>query len=208
MPESTEPPAQRPTDRPEPNQARSPSRQLPGAEALVRDGPVPVDLAVPHVPVRCDDLACGREEERDRQLRDRVGVASRSAQHGDAGGGGRGDIDIGRVPPAAGDGDEGLFVERVGAAVALDHHDVRSFGRDPLRELLGVVDPQRRLLEPRVGDQLGKLGEQLEPGTPDRRGDERLRACRHERPVSFRSATGATVASAVAVTPLGVPDRP
>ena len=138
--EPFEAPARGAADSAEADEPRRPARQLPGPEALVGDRPVPVDLALAHVPIGAHEAAVHGEEERDGQLGDGVGVAARRPQHGDTAGGGGGDVDVVRVATAGADGREGELEDRALDGVALDDDHVRTFTFDALGELRRVVD--------------------------------------------------------------------
>ena len=172
-PESLEPPLRRAPDRAEADEPGGAARELPGPEALVGDRAVTVRLAVAHVAVGADDAAVHGEEQRDRHLGDRVGVAPGRAQHRDALGRRGRDVDVVGVAPARADRAQREVEHRPLDRVGLDDEQVGALGRDPLRELLAVVDAQRVLLDPRVVDD---VGERLERRRVPRRGTARSRA--------------------------------
>src|SRR5206468_10223629 len=80
------------------------SGQLPRAEALVGDGAVGENALGAHVVVGGQDVAGGGEEQGDGELGDGVGVAPRRVEHGDAGGGCAGDVDVVGIAARRGDG--------------------------------------------------------------------------------------------------------
>ena len=70
--------------------------------------------------------------------------------------GGGGDVDVGGVAAARADGDEREVEDRALHAVGLDDEQVGALGRDPLGELLGVVEAQRLVVDPRVEHDVGE----------------------------------------------------
>ncbi len=148
--QALEPPAHGPPHVSQPHQAGCAAGQLPGSEALVGNGSVTEDLAGSHIGVGAQHAAGGRQEQGDAELGDGIGVAGWGAQDGDSGLGGGRDVDVVGVPSAAGQGHERLVEDRPGALIGLDHDDRGPLVGDPPGQALGVVDPQRLLLDPRV----------------------------------------------------------
>ena len=153
--EALEPPLRGPADRAEADDAGGATRQLPRAVALVGDLAARVHLAGAHVVVGGHDEAVGREQQRDRHLGDRVGVAARCAQHRDPGLGGGGDVDVVGVAAARPDQLQRQVEHRALHGVGLDDEDVGAFVDEARRELLAVVQAQRDLLDPRVVHDVG-----------------------------------------------------
>ena len=179
--EPLEPPLRRPADRAEPDDADGAARELPGPEALVGDRAVAPDLALAHVRVGPDDAAVHREEQPDGDLGHGVGVAARGAQHRDARGrwrrgcrrwSGRRGTSRSRT---SGRSSTGPFTESLSTI-----RQVGALGLDALGELLGSVEAQRPVVDPRVEHDVGaELAERLESLAAERRGHECLRAVGH-----------------------------
>ena len=91
----------------EADDARGLARVLPGAVALIGDRAAAVRVAGSHVAIGGHEPPGRGEEERNCDLRHRVGVAARSAQHRDPRRGGGGHVDVVGIAPARPDGEEG-----------------------------------------------------------------------------------------------------
>ena len=92
----------------------------------------------------------------------------------------RGDVDVGRVAAARADREQREVEHRALHRVALDDEQVRALGLDALGELLGAVEAQRAVVDPRVEHDVGaQLAQGLEPVAAERRGHQDLRAVRH-----------------------------
>ncbi len=178
-PEPFEAPRRGAADRAQPDDSRGPAGELPGAVALIGDLPGGVHLVGAHVGVGRDDEAVDREHQRHRQLRDRVGVAARGAQHRDAGRGRGRDVDVVGVAPARPDRDERHLEHGSLHRVGLDDEHVGALGSQPLGELLAVVDAQRDLLDPGVVHHVGDAPERVHPLAPEGRGHQCLVSIRH-----------------------------
>ena len=172
--EPFEPPLRGPTDRAQADQAGGLAGELPGPEPLVGDGAVAPDLARADVEVGPHDAAVHGEEERDGHLGDAVGVAAGCTQHRDPRGGGARDVDVGGVTTTCADGAEREVEHRPLHRVALDDQQVGALGDDALGELLGLVEPQRPVVDPGVEHDVGEALERVEPLTTER--------CGHENP--------------------------
>ena len=160
-----QPPSQRPADRAEPDQPGGLPGDLPGPEPLVGDRAVAKHLAGPDIRVGGQQVAGRREQQGERHLGDGVGVAARGVQHRDARAGGAGDVDVVGVAAGRGDGPQRQLEYRTADRIALHDKHIGALGGDPLGQLLGGVDPQRRLIDPRVVDHIGKSRSLSKPGT-------------------------------------------
>ncbi len=158
---------------PQPHDAHRPAGELPGPEPLVGDGAVAVDLAGAHVEVGPGDPAGDRQQQADGQFGDRVGVAPGGPQHGDALGGGAGDVDVGGITPAGADGHQGEVEHRPLHGVGLHDEQVGALGGDALGQRVGVVDAQRPVVDPRVEHHVGDLAQRVEAGPAEGSRDER-----------------------------------
>ncbi len=172
--------------------------ELPGPEALVGDGAVAVGLARAHVEVGPHDAPVHREEQRDGHLGDGVGVAAGRPQHGDALLGGGGDVDVGGVAPARADGDERQVEHRALDAVGLHDQQVGALGLDPGGQVVGVVEPQRLVVDPGIEHDVGDGAEGArgpDRGTVRSRGRDGVRSWRdsgsRDRFDPTRPSTGA-----------------
>ena len=174
--ESLEPPLGRPPDRAETDDPGRPARQLPRPEPLVRDGAVLEHLPGPDVGVGPDHVAGHREQQRDRQFGDRVGVAPGTAEHGDAGLGGGGEIDVDRIAPGGGHEPHSRGEDLRADEVGFDDQRISPLGPDPLGQLGGVVDPQRVGVDPRVVDDVCAGPQAVEPVAAQRSGHQHPRA--------------------------------
>ncbi len=159
-------------DRAEAHEPGRQPRDLPGPEALVGDGAVAEHLAGADVRVGGQHVASGRKEQGDRHLGDRVGVAAGRMQHRDARRDRSRDVDVVGVSAGGRDGTQRQVEYRPAHRIALHDKDVGLFCRRALRELLGGVDPQRALLDPRVVDDVDQLLQLVETRT--------AKGCRHE----------------------------
>ena len=153
--------------------ARGLPRVLPRAVALVGDRPAAVRVAGADVAIGGHDPPGHREEQRHRHLGDRVGVATRGAQHRDPGGGGGGHVDVVGVTPAGADREEWQIEDGAGDEIGLHHEEVGALGLDPGRQLLGVVEPHGLLVDPGVEHHVGEALERVQSFAAER--------CRHER---------------------------
>ena len=178
-------------DRAEADDARGAARELPGAVALVGDLAAARTPRRAHVVVGGHDEAVHREQQRDRDLGDRVGVAARAR--------------AARGCPA-------VVAAAMSTLLGSPRHEpmhARAGGRTPgpsrsrtrrsrmsapssldaRRELLAVVEAQRDLLDPRV---VHDVGERLSVSIP-RRGTARspvpCRSCRPRRHPRTRDVT-------------------
>ena len=171
-PESFEPPLRGSAHGTEADEAGGLTRELPGPEPLVGDRAVAPDLAGAHVEVGPDDTAVHREQQRDGHLGDAVGVAARGAQHRDARGGGGRDVDVRRVAATRTDRAERQVEHGALHGVALDDEEVGALGDDAFRELLGLVEAERAVVDPRVEHDVGEAFERLETLTAEGGGHE------------------------------------
>ena len=112
------------------------------------------------------------------------------AQHRDPGGGGGGDVDVVGVAPARADREQRQVEDRALHAVGLHDEQVGALGLDPGRQLLGVVEAQGLLVDPRVEHD---VGEALERVAGLRRGTARSRALCVPRGRSSHSGADAPV---------------
>ena len=110
-------------------------------------------------------MASGREEQRDRHLGDGVGIAARRVQHRDTRLRSACNVDVVGVPSRGGDGAQRQFEHRTAHRITFHDKHIRALGRCPFGELLGGVDPQRRLVDPRVVDHIGQLAQPVETVT-------------------------------------------
>ena len=122
------------------------------AVPLVRDLAAGVDLARAHVPVGGNDEAIGREQQRDRHLRDRIGVAARRVQHRDLRRGRGRDVDVVGIAPARADHPQVAVEDRCVHEVGFDDEDLGAVLTDARGQLLAVEQAQRHLFDPRVVD--------------------------------------------------------
>ena len=164
-PEPFEAPLQCPGDGAEPDEACGLSGHLPRPEPLVGDRAVAKRLARPHIRVGRQQVAGGPEEQRDRHLGDGVGIAAGRVQHRDARAGGAGDIDVVRVAAGRCNGPKRQVEHRAADRITLDDKHIRVLCGRALGELLGGVDPQWRLIDPRVVDHVGELAQLVETRT-------------------------------------------
>ena len=155
--EALEAPAGGPADGAQPDEAGGAAGELPAAEALVGDRAVAVHLALAHVAVGGDEVAGDGEQEADGELGHAVGVAPGRPQHGDALGGGAGEVDVGGVAAGRADGDEREVEHRAAALVGLADEDRGAELGGACGELLLVVEAERLLVDPRVDDELAEL---------------------------------------------------
>ena len=175
-------------DRAEPDDARGATGELPGAVPLVGDLAARVHLVGAHVVIGGHDEAVRREQQRDRDLGDGVGVATGRAQHRDPRLGGGLDVDVVGVAPARADELQRQVEHRPLHRVGLDDEDVGALLDEPGRELLAVVEPQRDVLDPGVVHHVGQRVERVPALAAERRG--------HQRLVSFGHAASSHVADA------------
>ncbi len=124
MPRPCEAPLRRPSDGAEPDDARGPACELPGAVALVRDLAAGVHLAGAHVVVGRHEVAVHGEEQCDRDLGDRIGVAAGRAQHRDPRLRRGRDVDVVGVASARADHAQIAVEDRTVHEVGLDDEDV------------------------------------------------------------------------------------
>ena len=82
------------------------------------------------------------------------------------------DVDVVGVAAGGRDGTQRQVEYRPAHRITLHDKDIGVFCGRPLRELLGGVDPQRALLDPRVVDDVGQLLQLVETRTAE--------GCRHE----------------------------
>ncbi len=80
------------------------------------------------------------------------------------------------ISPAAADRNQVPLEQRTRASVCFDHEQVRVLLGGALGQLLGVVDPKRLVVDPRVDHNVGDLAQQVEPRTSDRRCNECFRS--------------------------------
>ncbi len=178
--QAREPPGQRLPDRTQADDAGGLPRDLPRPVPLIRDRSALVDAAVANVAVGLDHVAVQREEQRHRHLGHGVGVAAGGTENGDLGRGRGGDVDVVRVTAARAESDQPGHVEhRLPDLVGLDDDDRRPLRGGPLGQLVGGVEAQRLLLDPRVQHDVGDLPERLEALAAERGGDEGPRLVRH-----------------------------
>src|SRR5680860_255399 len=83
------------------------------------------------------------------------------------------DVDVLGVTAGHADGAEGKVEDRSTHVVRLDDQDVGAFLSDATGELLGAVDPDRLVLDPRIEAHVGDRLERLEALAAKR--------CEHER---------------------------
>ena len=169
-PEAFEPPLGGAADRAETDEPRGAPGELPGAEALVRDRAVAVHLAFAHVDVGLRSrwrltanssatvisatASALRPGARSTGMPAAVAPATSTL------------VGSPRVEPMAHERQvEHRSLARVGLA---DEHGRADF-LGPLGELLGVVQPQRVVVDPRVDDDLAELLQRVEPRTAQRR---------------------------------------
>ncbi len=150
------PPPDRPPDGAETDQPDRPAGQLPGAEALIRDGAVAEHLSGADVGIGAKHVPGGGEQQCQRHLGDRVGVATRSVQYRDAGRGRARDVDVVGIAAGGCNRSQTQIENRAADRIALHHNDIRALGRDPFGQLLGAVDAQRALVDPGVVDHVGQ----------------------------------------------------
>ena len=179
-PEAAEPPPQGAADRTESDQADRPAGQLPGPEPLVGDGAVLVDVA-PRArrrrrpPGRGWRRTAGRPSARPPRRRCAPAPAgpARPASVAAA------TSTLFGSPRQLHTATSGSSKSGTGAPVALDDGDGGALGLHPVGQLLGVVDAQRRLVEPGVEGEVGQLAEEVESRAADRGRHQRLRSsCR------------------------------
>ena len=142
------------------------------AIALVGNRAVAEGLALAHVGVGRHHAAVDREQQRDRELRDRVGVATGRAQHRDAARRRRVDVDVGRVTSARPDRQQREVEHGPVHRIGLDHEEVGPLRFHPRRQLLCLHDADRLLVDPRVEDDLGDLFEGGASLAAERSGDQ------------------------------------
>ena len=152
------------------------------AEPLVGDGAVAKHLAGPDIRVGGQHVTGGREQQRDGHLGDRVGVAARRVQHRYPGGGGAGDVDVVGITAGGRDGPQRELEHRSAHRIGLHHKDIGAFCAGAVGQLLGGVDPQRGLVDPRVVDHIGQLAQLVETRPPQRGGHQGTRSRGHDCP--------------------------
>ena len=167
-----QPPFQCPADGAETHESGRAPGDLPGAEPLIRDGAVAEHLACPHLPVGRHHVAGGGEQKCERHLGNRVGIAGRRVQHRNARRRRTGHVDVVRVAAGGGDCPQSEVEHRTSNRITLHDNNIGGFCTDPLGELLGAVDPQRGLVDPRVVDDVGELPQLVQAGTAQRRGHQ------------------------------------
>ena len=177
-----QPPPQRPADGAEAHQAGRSPGDFAGAEPLVGDGSVAKHLAGPHIRVGGQQVTGGREQQRDGHLGDRVGVAARGVQNRDPGGGGAGDVDVVGVTAGGCDGPQRELEHRPAHRIGFHHKHIGAFCSGAIGQLFGGVDPQRRLVDPRVVDHIGQLAKLVETRPPQRGGHQGTRSRGHDCP--------------------------
>ena len=149
------------------HQSGNPSRHLPGPVALVGEGLVEHGSG-PHVAVSRDHEPVHRHQQRHRHLGHRVGVATRCTQHRDAGRSGRVDVHVVGSAPGGSDGGQRQLQHRTLARVGLAHDDVGPFGLDLCREVVGSVQLDRLVFDPRFEHHIGDIAQLLKGGAPKR----------------------------------------
>ena len=117
--------------------------------------------------------AVHREQERDRDLGHRVGVAPGRPQHRDALRGGGGDVDVVGVAAARADREQRQVEHRALHGVGLDDEEVGVGLGDQRCELLAVEEAQGCVVDPRVEHDVGEALEGRETLAAERGGDER-----------------------------------
>ena len=170
-----QPPLQRAADGTETHQPGGAPGEFGAPEPLIGDGAVAKHLPGPDVGVGGQQVTGGREQQGDRHLGDRVGVAARRVQHRDAGARRARDVDVVRVAAGRGDGPQSEFEHRTTYRITLHDNNIGCMRADLLGQLLGAVDPQRGLLDPRVVDHVDELSQLVEgrrPATGQSRGHE------------------------------------
>ena len=205
-----QPPPQRTADGTQAHQPGGESSDLAAAEPLIWDAAVAKDVAAADIRVCGQQVTGGGQEQGHRHLGDRVSVAARGVQHRDAGRGGSWDVDVVGVPAGGRDRAQAQLEHRSAHRVAFHHNNIGGFGSDPVGQLLGAVDPQRGLNDPRVVHHVGQLPELGEPRSTQRGCHQGAWSRRHEcqcwrtvTPVSREDVTigidvGSTAVKAVA----------
>ena len=127
---------------------RRPACELPTAEPLVRETAVFDDLARSKIPVGLDQAARGCEQQAHGHLGDRVGVAPRGVQHGDATRRGTWYIDVARVAARGGDGSQRQIEHGAHTEIRFADQDLRALALRPLGEIVRAIDAQRVLIDP------------------------------------------------------------
>ncbi len=171
--EPLEAPLRGASHRTEPDDADRLARELPRPVPLVGEHAVAVGVTGADVGVGRHDAACHREEQPDGELGDRVGVASRRAEHGNALRRGRGDVDVVGVAATGADREQRQLEHRARDEVGLHDEEVGALGLHPLRELLTVVEPYRLLVDPGVEHDVGQGLEGREALATEGSGHER-----------------------------------
>ena len=149
------------------------ARHLPGPEPLVGDRAVAEHLAGAHVVVGGEEVTGDGEQQTDRQLGHAVGVAAGRVEHRDAGRGGPGDVDVGGVAAGGADGHERQVEHGALHLVGLAHDDGGALGPGPFGQVGGAVEAQRLVVDPRIEDDVGDLGQPVGARPPEGCGDER-----------------------------------
>ncbi len=108
------------------------ARHLPRPETLVGNRAVAKHLAGPDVGVGANQMTGGGEQQGDRHLGDRVGVAARRVQHRDPGAGGACDVDVVGVPAGGRDGAQPELEHRTANRITLHDNDIGCLRADPL----------------------------------------------------------------------------
>ena len=171
--EPLQPPPQGTRDGAEAHQPRGSAGDLPCPESLVGNGAVAKHLPGSDIRVGGQHVAGGGEQQCDRHFRDRIGVAPGCVQHRYARRGRAGDVDVVGIPAGGGDGAQRQVEYRPAHRITLHDKDIGVLCGRPLRQLLGAIDPQRALLDPRVVDHVDQLPQFVETRT--------AQGCRYER---------------------------